>query len=54
MRKLFAVILSLSLLLTLSGCRFNLKPTYWNGMTKQETEELILGKPEEKYNEDRF
>ncbi len=52
MRKLIAAILSLSLLLTLSSCRFSLKPTYWNGMTKQETEELILGKLEEKYNEE--
>ena len=52
MRKLIAAILSLSLLLTLSGCRFSLKPTYWNGMTKQETEEFILSELEEKYDEE--
>lgn len=52
MKKIIAVILSLSLTFVLSGCHFSLKPTYWNGMTKQETEGFILDKLEEKYNEE--
>lgn len=52
MKKVISLFLSLLLMLTLSGCRFNFKPTYWNGMTKQETEELILSKLEEKYSEE--
>lgn len=50
MKKVIAAIISLSLLLTLSGCKF--KIAYWNGMSKKQVHEGILNKLEEKYGEE--